>query len=372
MDFGNAPLSGHPPRARLAIRVGVSGHRYDKLDVATLTLVRASIRDVLDLVCRIASDVAADATDAYLAGAPIVRVVSALAEGADRIVAHEALSFSDHVRESNPPQEITLELQCALPFERTVYEQEFISTSTTYADAVARDAFWNGELPTSSQEFNLLLDQATAVMELDGSRNQAAAAYEAVGGVIVSHSDLLIAIWDGQPGGGRGGTENVIQMAIKAGVPVVWIPAQPPHTPVLLLEEHAGKQSSAAIEAPAASLRDALLPPVDAASIEDKPAGSVTPAAYFAEVESDSSVLKIWRWIGLWNLLRNAAARRPVAGPWASTVTTAADIEQHWACTRPEPRKAAACGSMKRSVDTTHGRTGSAPTTPTATEARFF
>ena len=58
-------------------------------------------------------------------------------------------------------------------------------------------------------------------------------AYESVGRFVVRHSDLLIAIWDGDhEGGGRGGTAEIVRYAASVGVPVCWIHATKNCNPV--------------------------------------------------------------------------------------------------------------------------------------------
>ena len=46
--------------------------------------------------------------------------------------------------------------------------------------------------------------------------------------MLVRRCDLLIAIWDGLPPRGRGGTADVITEARRSGVPVVWIDPKAP------------------------------------------------------------------------------------------------------------------------------------------------
>ena len=50
----------------------------------------------------------------------------------------------------------------------------------------------------------------------------------------VMHSDLLIAVWDGQVPRGRGGTGEVVELAMTRGVPIVHVPVDPAK-PVTLL-----------------------------------------------------------------------------------------------------------------------------------------
>ena len=73
----------------------------------------------------------------------------------------------------------------------------------------------------SRREFDLLLGRASAVVELDGAREPPGREgewYEAAGRLMLGHSDVLIAIWDGQPAAGRGGTAEIVAEAVELGV----------------------------------------------------------------------------------------------------------------------------------------------------------
>jgi hypothetical protein len=48
-------------------------------------------------------------------------------------------------------------------------------------------------------------------------------AYEATGLYVVEHSDVLIAVWDGRPARGRGGTASIVATAREQGLPMAWI-----------------------------------------------------------------------------------------------------------------------------------------------------
>jgi hypothetical protein len=50
------------------------------------------------------------------------------------------------------------------------------------------------------------------------------AAYQAANAELLRRADLLVAVWDGGPGNGRGGTADMVAAAGRAGVPVevVW------------------------------------------------------------------------------------------------------------------------------------------------------
>ena len=95
-----------------------------------------------------------------------------------------------------------------LPFARGDYEQDF-------AAGAPRDAF------------HALLAQAQSVLELPGQRGAPLAAYVMAGRATVAHCDVLVAIWDGEPPRGRGGTGEVVEIALLAGTPILHIPIDP-------------------------------------------------------------------------------------------------------------------------------------------------
>jgi hypothetical protein len=132
-----------------------------------------------------------------------ITVYSAIAEGADRLVADEVLKLPNS------------SLQVVLPFARADYENDF-------------------ESPASKGEFASLLQRATNVRELPAGDTREEG-YENAGWAIVDACDVLIAIWDGKESRGRGGTAEIVEYARKRGKEVVWIGA---HTPHLVKDEN--------------------------------------------------------------------------------------------------------------------------------------
>ena len=169
-------------------QVGVTGHRAERLaEEADVNLLD---RAVWEVVRRLAHAAREAGLEPWL--------LSPLAEGADRLVARVALVSG-------------YKLRVVLPFPRPRYEGDFAS-------------------PRSREEFCRLLDQAQEIEELsllDGG-------YAAVGEVVARDSRLLIAIWDGAPAQGPGGTQEVVTAALARSIPVVWIPLEPPHQPRVL------------------------------------------------------------------------------------------------------------------------------------------
>jgi len=157
--------------------VGVTGHRRLENEATVEAAVRTALRGL-----------------AERDGKRVV-VLTALAEGADRLVARVA---------SETPSDTSLEV--ALPLEQAEYERDFTE---------------------SVGEFRDLLGRANAVSVLDGPARQGKArhpeAYAPLGRHIAESCDVLLAIWDGQPARGPGGTGEVVALARARGVEVAWI-----------------------------------------------------------------------------------------------------------------------------------------------------
>ena len=193
-----------PPR--LTFRVGVTGARVLPEDADNVARIRADVGTVLEQIATAIRALATspEATAGYQQAKPALRLVSPLAEGADRLVAEIGLATG-------------FALEVLLPFAQPQYEHDFL------------------ERPGSVEVFRALLAKAgPRVLELDGGRGeQEAASYGAAGRLVVRNCDLLIALWDGRPGKGPGGTADTVHFAAHAGVPVWWVslasPAVPPH-----------------------------------------------------------------------------------------------------------------------------------------------
>ena len=205
----------NPPRPRLVVRVGVTGHRPENLSQADESTLIRQIESVLNTVEHVVNNVQADKANIYSDAPPILCVISPLAEGADRIVARIGLDKN-------------FELQCPLPFFREVYEMDFKESG-------------------SVEEYHTLLERASTVLELDGSYEtpeRRKEAYETVGRMVSKQSDLLIAIWDGERSAGRGGTGQIVEESLDRGLPVVWIDSKTPHDIKLLGTKDRGTDKS--------------------------------------------------------------------------------------------------------------------------------
>ncbi|HTJ01675.1 MAG TPA: hypothetical protein VL492_02715 [Methylovirgula sp.] len=249
------PIAPQQP-PRLALRIGVTGaralraeriaglrdHLQQALGTARETLIRLAEDPQVRAFYQAHED---DTPQAWL------RFLSPLARGADRLAADVALSLG-------------YDLFAAIPFARAEYEKDFSGAQSL------------AEPPLSAAEdlaqFTTLLkragDNGNAVFSLDGDRTGPDRAYEAVGRFIVRNSDVLIAIWDGGPSGGRGGTAEIVEYAALRGVPVLWIHATDDCPPVWIASREdlrRRKAAADALKALRASIERQILPPPAAA-----------------------------------------------------------------------------------------------------------
>jgi hypothetical protein len=75
--------------------------------------------------------------------------------------------------------------------------------------------------PEDLPAFRELLSQATVeVLNTPGTDEDA---YLAAGYRVVELSDLILAVWDGKPAKGKGGTADVVAYATQRGVPLILI-----------------------------------------------------------------------------------------------------------------------------------------------------
>ena len=70
------------------------------------------------------------------------------------------------------------------------------------------------------ERFHTLLSAASKIVWLDFDRPCQAAFFEA-GKEVVDRSDMVCAVWDGQPARGLGGTADVVSYALTRRVPVI-------------------------------------------------------------------------------------------------------------------------------------------------------
>ncbi len=181
--------AGHPPGVPFALCIGVTGHRQEALPAECLPRLPGQIREALELLTRSAATVHAGSSECFASLEPRFMFVSALADGTDQIAAQVAVDMG-------------MALHAVLPFERDDYRNDLVTDG-------------------AAERFDALIGKAEQVLELPGSRAREPEAYMMAGRAIVAHCDVLIAVWDGLPARGHGGTAEVVQLSIRRGTPVV-------------------------------------------------------------------------------------------------------------------------------------------------------
>ena len=177
---GEGTDAGRTPQIRLTI--GLTAHR-DVVAGETPRL-RAQVRGFFLRL------------QAEFPGLPL-RLVSALAEGGDQLVAEEALALG-------------IELMVPLPMPQAEYERDF-------------------ERPGSLERFRALIAQAQVrtlpmapgntaqtVHRRGPARNRQ---YAQLGMFVSSHCQILLALWDGRPSDATGGTAQVVDYHVNNAMP---------------------------------------------------------------------------------------------------------------------------------------------------------
>lgn len=188
-------------RPRLALRFGITGHRPPRLLPEHHALARAACEYIFVEAKAALADLHSRHTDLFAQDEPLVRLVSAMAAGADTVAAEAAINQG-------------IALSACLPFNASTYAQDF---SPEGWEAVQR-----------------LIAAADGTLALSDHEGGDEAGYEAVGRLVLAQSDILIAIWDGEPARGRGGTTDVVAEAIARHVPVIHVNSNGLHEPILL------------------------------------------------------------------------------------------------------------------------------------------
>lgn len=191
--FKGEPLltAYHPPRPRLTLNVGITGHRAVILSDSALAKIRPFVEDVFLKLRDATLQIHGDEASIFSRAPAKLRLHSPLASGADQLAAESARAAGYHVR-------------ALLPFAPDEYRADFIPGHE-------RD------------EYNRQLDSADEIFALPSDRSEGEAAYVLVGKAVIAAADILIAIWDGGEGNGPGGTAHVVDLALAASVPVIHI-----------------------------------------------------------------------------------------------------------------------------------------------------
>lgn len=178
-----------PARGASRLRIGITGHRLNLISRAQLERLTPALVTLMTQIAALAP------------GEGRLWLCSALADGTDQHVAHLAL-------------ELGWALHTVLPFDDAGCEAD-----------CCEDA--------GRRRFRSLMQRTGCVTRLDGRRDQPETSYRQLGRAVVEASDLLIAVWDGEPARGPGGTAEVVAEALRRERPVLHL--RPTGEPVVTL-----------------------------------------------------------------------------------------------------------------------------------------
>jgi hypothetical protein len=193
--------AAHPPRLPFVLSVGITGHRIEALPTEAVETIVDRIAATLAQFKASALDLYEKERSLFADAPPRLLFVSPLADGSDQIAAELALDLG-------------FELQAVLPFDRETY----------------RTTLHNSGL----KRFDELSCRASCVLELPGELDGELKAFVMAGRGTVAHCDVLLAVWDGRPPRGRGGTGEVVHIAITRGRAIAHIPVDAAAPPRLL------------------------------------------------------------------------------------------------------------------------------------------
>lgn len=208
-------MNAHPPKPSLSLAVGITGHRPNGIqgrDGAAGGIcafdperLQALLAGQLEAIAAHLAETGQKQAAAFAPEPARLTLVSCLAEGADRAAARAAL-------------EAGWSLSAVLPFAVDEYCKDF-ATEASQKEFQALLTASGKTKPDASAPDGLILP---------GTRAGADKAYELAGHVLLDHVSILIAVWDGAPGGGRGGTEEIVAEAVRRQIPVIWFNATRP------------------------------------------------------------------------------------------------------------------------------------------------
>jgi hypothetical protein len=189
-------MTTHPPKPRLTLRIGVGGHRPDKLCDTTAERIKLQLPEVFAAIDAAADAILNDNADFYAKACPVIRLITGFAEGTDQI----AVTVS-------PPG---WRKEAILPFPQDEYLKDFAKSAA-------------GDNRNAEGEFLESIKRAAVVTQLvsphAGNRQRS---YAEAGSFLLRQIDLLVVVWDGEPPK-TGGTGALARRAYEGGIPVVWL-----------------------------------------------------------------------------------------------------------------------------------------------------
>jgi hypothetical protein len=198
----------HPPKPRLSFRIGITGHRPNKLSGGIARGIEIQLARVFSAITKAGNDILKVNRSIYADEPLQFRLVSGFAEGADQLAVSACPSGWS--------------IEAILPFPKHEYLKDFSESADGSRDARA--------------EFLESLNKASNITELPlPSPHRREQGYRNAGSYLLRQVDLLIAVWDGTAPK-VGGTGAIARDAFEAGIPVIWISTHGNYVPRLITD----------------------------------------------------------------------------------------------------------------------------------------
>jgi hypothetical protein len=185
-----------PPKPRLALRVGITGHRPNKLNGPAIEQAQLQLGRVFAAIRSSAAEILKDNAPFYSSEVPQIRLVCGFAEGADQLAV--SACPSDWI------------VEAILPFPKEEYFEDFYSSAL-------------GDGRNVQNEFLESIKRALTITQfpLPGPERRDQG-YVNAGSYLLRQIDLLIAVWDGKTPK-PGGTGALAREAFDGRIPVIWL-----------------------------------------------------------------------------------------------------------------------------------------------------
>jgi hypothetical protein len=268
-----ALMHPHPPKPRLTLRVGITGHRPNKLDDRAVKHIGQLLPEVFGWIDNAAAGIFHENQSVYAEAAPLVRLICGFAEGADQMAVAACPAG--------------WRIEAILPFPKDEYLKDFEKSVGGGRDV--------------RSEFEASLAKATVVTELplqqSGQRNQG---YVDAGGYLLRQIDVLVAVWDGLPPK-PGGTGALVKEAVEGSIPVVWLSTAEERAPRVIKEFKDGNPVSSGADCTKDVLTAELMP------IFEAPPPTRQGRRRSARASLDGFYREHWRpvcWVPFYDLLK--------------------------------------------------------------------
>jgi hypothetical protein len=184
------------------IRIGVTGHRKLEDPAAVQAAVKAALGSEIEKLYPKRQRPIVERIRRAGTTPILFRVLSPLAEGADRAVARAVLD------------QPMARLDAVLPLAIDDYLRDF---ATEESKNEFRELLARSRKPTFLRTRRIDQDRSEARDQAELRRES----YAKVGQYVVDHCDVLIAVWDGQPPRGQGGTAEIVAYAEEQNRPII-------------------------------------------------------------------------------------------------------------------------------------------------------